>query len=108
MSEIGKRFIEKIDALAKAGKFYGFSIWPSHGGYQVNLATSAPNNWRVRTTDTPSEGIDLVCAMDYMDENVFATKEPEMLAPPAVDEPPLPDEWLTETEIAHAEAGIFD
>lgn len=102
-AEIGKRFIEKIDALAKAGKFYGFTIWPSEGGFQVNLATSAPNNWRIRRTDTPSEGISLVCAMDYMDDGVTAPKaqEPEILAPPDVDEPPLPDDLVDDT-------GIFD
>lgn len=128
-AEIGKRFIEKIDALAREGKFYGFTIWPTNGGFQINLAANAPNNWRIRRAEVPSEGIDLVCAMDYMDVDVFKTKsqrdaEAEMLAPRDFDEAALPPEAreaalaeldeLDEIErdearaAARDEAGIFD
>jgi hypothetical protein len=98
--------IAKIDALHAAGKFYGLTIWPTANGYQVNLATTSKNNWRIRRSDTPSEGLALVLDMDFMDDDLPRTPaellgEEEILAPPAVDEPPLPDE-------VHEEAGIFD
>lgn len=103
---IGADMIAKLDALHAAGNFYGLTIWPTKNGYQVNLATSAPNSWRIRRADTPSEGLALVLAMDFMDEDrprasAELLGEAEMLAPPDIDEPPLPDE-------AHDEAGIFD
>lgn len=95
--------IVKLDALHEAGKFYGLTIWPTKDGYQVNLATTSKNNWRVRRADVPSEGLALVLGMDFMDDDgrprtsTQLLGEDEMLAPPAVDEPPLPDD-----------AGIFD
>lgn len=95
--------LAKLDALHAAGKFFGFSIWPTREGeLQVNLATTSKTNWRIRRSDTPSEGLGLVLGMDFMDNGVsIADQEPEMLAPPDVDEPPLPDE-------AHDDTGIFD
>lgn len=95
--------LAKLDALHEAGKFYGMSIWPTKDGYQVSLATTSKTNWRIRRSDTPSEGLALVLAMDFMDNGVSEDgREPEMLAPPDVDEPPLPD------ELHEDEPGIFD
>jgi hypothetical protein len=98
--------IAKLDALHAAGKFHGFSIWPTQGGYQVSLATTAKNNWRIRRGETPSEGIAMVLGMDWIDKDpgVFGD-DAEMLAPPLVDEPPLPDEAHEEPEDG---PGIFD
>ena len=97
--DTAKKFFDKLDELHRGGKFYGFSIWPTNDGYQVNLATSAPNNWRVRRGETPEEGIALVLGMDFMDDDGLL---PRMTAPPAVDEP----EFNFEGE--KDEAGIFD
>jgi hypothetical protein len=102
--------IARLDALHAAGKFFGLSIWPAKGGYQVNLATSSKNNWRVRRAETPSEGLALVLGMDFMDDDGLSRSpaallgEPEMLAPPAVDEPPLEDY----PEDSPNGTGIFD
>lgn len=100
------QMLAKLDELAASGKFHGFSIWPvGKGEYQVSLATTSKTNWRVRREATPSEGLAAVLAMDFMDNGVSEPdREPEMLAPPAVDEPP---EITAEIEEA-AEAGIFD
>jgi hypothetical protein len=82
----------RIDELHRRGKFHGFSIWPTKDGYQVSLATTAPGNWRVRRAELPSEGAELVLAMNYMDDGVKPEPQKifsdEILAPPAVDEPP--------------------
>lgn len=94
--------IAKLDELAASGKMHGLTFWPSKGGWQVSLSTNSRNNWRVRREDTPSEGLALVLGMDFMDEDVAREDvvEPEMLAPPDVDEPELPHE--------EDGAGIFD
>lgn len=98
--------LAKLDELAASGKFYGFSIWPAgKGEYQISLATTSKTNWRVRRSEVPSEGLAAVLEMDFMDNGVSESgREPEMLAPPDVDEPP---EIAAELEEA-AEAGIFD
>lgn len=90
--------IAKLDAFAADGTMHGLTFWPSKGGWQVSLSTQSRNNWRVRREETPSEGLAAVLSMDFMDEGIPA-EEPEMLAPPAVDEPELPHE---------DDAGIFD
>lgn len=113
--------LAKLDELHRAGKFYGFTIWPTNDGeLQVNLATSSKNNWRIRRADTPSDGLALVLDMDFIDDDRPRTSsellgETEMLAPPAVDEPPLPDlEDFVQEEIEATlreeanDAGIFD
>lgn len=103
--------IEKLDALHAAGKFFGLSVWPTKDGYQVSLATTAKNNWRVRRGETPSEGLALVLGMDFMDDDgrprssAQLLGEDEMLAPPDVDEPP---EIAALADEAHDDAGIFD
>lgn len=94
--------IAKIDALHESGKFFGLTIWPTRGGYQANVATTSRSNWRVRTAGTPSEALALVLGMDFMDNGVEPDREPEMIAPPAVDEPPI------EELLGADEAGIFD
>jgi hypothetical protein len=98
--------IAKLDALHAAGNFFGLTIWPTKDGYQVNLATSAPNSWRIRRADTPSEGLALVLAMDFMDDDrprasAELLGESEIIAPRDFDEAALPAE-------AHEEPGIFD
>lgn len=97
--------IEKLDQLARDGRMHGFTIWPSHGGYQANLQSGVNAGWRVRRAETPGEAIALVLAMDYADEidERLAPREPYIGAPPAVDEPPFPD-----YETIHADDGIFD
>lgn len=102
--------VAKLDELHAAGKFFGFSIWPTNDGLQVSLATTSKTNWRIRRSDTPSEGMALVLDMDFMDNGVSEDgREPELLAPPLVDEP----EWIGEAAAEHEaakieEPGIFD
>ncbi len=91
--------IAKLDELAASGTMHGLTFWPSNGGWQVSLSTNSRNNWRVRREDTPSAGLAAVLGMDFMDDGI-PVEEPEMLAPPAVDEPELPHE--------EDEPGIFD
>ncbi|MGZ5987427.1 MAG: hypothetical protein ACXWLZ_00120 [Rhizomicrobium sp.] len=101
------QMIEKLDELCRSGKFYGFSIWPTPPhGYQVSLATTSKTNWRIRRADTPSEGLALVLAMDFMDNGVSEPdREPEMIEPRDFDEAALPPEAHEEPEDA---VGIFD
>jgi hypothetical protein len=113
-----KDMFEKIDELHRRGKFHGFSIWPTTGGqYQVNLATTAPNNWRVRRAATPSEGTALVLAMDFMDDGVAPEPQrpfsDEILKPRNFEDAALAELDAGEhaeavAENAEAEAGIFD
>lgn len=102
---IAKELLEKLDALHATGNFHGLTIWPSKGGYQVSLATTAANSWRIRFAKTPSEGVADVLGADNLDDDgammpwpLNRKREPEMLAPPEVDEPPIEE----------LEAGIFD
>lgn len=96
----------QIDELHRQGKFHGFSIWPMRGGYQVNLATTAPNNWRVRRADTPSEGTALVLAMNFVDERV--DPKPQVLLDEEMTLPrDFEDVALAELE-ASDDPGIFD
>lgn len=103
-----KDTIEKLDALHAAGLFHGLTIWPSKGGYQISLATTASNSWRTRSAATPGAGLVEILGVDDLDHDGMpmpwpcnrtrTASEPAMIAPPDVDEPELPD----------ADAGIFD
>lgn len=105
--------LAKLDALHAAGNFHGLTIWPWKGGFQVSLSTTAANSWRIRFEKSPSEGLAAVLEVDELNNDGLpmpwplnrtrVASEPAMLAPPAVDEPPI-EELIAETEAA----GIFD
>jgi len=103
--------LDEIDALAAAGKINSVTLWRRKDGWQANVQSADTGGWTCLTRDTPSEGLAAVLALKPVcdkydrDNRLAKPVEPyddEMLAPPAVDEPPLSD--LMETE----EAGVFD
>ncbi|WP_035693653.1 hypothetical protein [Bradyrhizobium liaoningense] len=98
--------ITKLDELHRTGKMHGFSIWPTSGGYQASLAVQA-NSFRIRVGETPSDAVAQVLEdgpLELSDERV------ELLAPPAVDEPPLdPDQIeVALAEIDEQDAAMWD
>lgn len=79
--------IKRLDALHAAGKMHGFSLWPSAGGYQANLAMS-PNSWRIRDGATPAEAIAEVLG----DAPELEVSGAEMVSAREVFEPEMPDD----------------
>ena len=59
---------DKLDAMAAAGTLHGLTVWKHNGEYQANLQTGKSAGWRVRRAATPSDAINLVLGMDYVDE----------------------------------------
>lgn len=75
----------RLDELDAEGIMHGFSIWPCTGGYQANLFVTR-TAFRVRHGTTPSEAIDQL--LNDKSPALELSHEPEILGPPAVDEPP--------------------
>lgn len=60
--------MKTLDQLAAEGKLHAFTLWPTpDGGYQANLQAGKAAGWRVRRGSTPSDAIEAVLAMDYVD-----------------------------------------
>ncbi|WP_439392591.1 hypothetical protein ACRQ5Q_24525 [Bradyrhizobium sp. PMVTL-01] len=79
--------IKRLDELHAAGKMHGFSLWPSAGGYQANLAVSH-NGWRIRNGATPGEAI----AELLSDTPELEVRDAEMVAAREVFEPEPPED----------------
>lgn len=80
--------LAKLDELHAAGKMHGFSIWPSRGEYQANIAVSAANSFRIRHGATPTEA---VAALFDGDPALELLPEPAMVQARDVFEPELPE-----------------
>ncbi|HEV2155447.1 hypothetical protein [Bradyrhizobium sp.] len=78
--------IARLNGLHFAGKMHGFSLWPSQGGYQANLAVGS-NSWRIRNGATPGEAI----AELLSDTPGLEVSDAEMVSAREVFEPELPD-----------------
>jgi hypothetical protein len=66
--ETAARISHKFDQLAAEGKLHGFMLWPVADGWQASMQTGKNAGWRIRRGATPSEAIEAVLSMDYVDE----------------------------------------
>lgn len=81
--------LKRLNELHAAGNMHGFSIWPSQRGFQASIAMSAPNSFRIRHGDTPSDAVNALFDMTDPDDEILP--EQPLLAAREVFEPELPE-----------------